>query len=82
METVKKPRQRGRDNSTSEDVVFSSGNSKLFDMAGDVLTPRKVALSRHGPRIYTGGRFSTTPPRGGSSASKGAYCEKPGTAQQ
>ena len=52
METVKKPRRNAgevRDGDTS-DPVFSSGNSRLFDMAGDVLTPRKVALSRHGPR--------------------------------
>jgi hypothetical protein len=51
VETVKKPRRNAgaRDGDTS-DPVFSSGNSRLFDSAGDVLTPRKVALSRHGPR--------------------------------
>ena len=51
VETVKKPRRNAgaRDGDTS-DPVFSSGNSRLFESAGDVLTPRKVALSRHGPR--------------------------------
>ena len=51
VETVKKPRRNAgaRDGDIS-DPVFSSGNSRLFESAGDVLTPRKVALSRHGPR--------------------------------